>query len=528
MPIHRLVHGTEIQFISVQQPFSSFDFIENEYERFDSLRRLFSLARSHEAKTLSIETIPATGIVTEENEDISNLFPEYSMKHLQRLAFWNISFESIDQVKDINNNNLIGYAITKLDYTQQYGARWHVFESVLKKYIHDHNCVPHQRRYEINIADKEFAINGVMYCQQNRLNKACAHVALRAILDGLPGVGNLSYRKINHLAGDPSVPGLGLTPPQIQNILCGLNIPFRDIDYTEGETKNNKNPMRKTHPYRKFVYTGVESGIGALLGFHFANSGSPNDDQFRHIIPFFGHTFNKDTWVPDAALNYFEVGNNIGYIPSDNWTSSFIGHDDNFGSDFCVPKLYIKRDQVDYVVELLKPGIMYSGVQAEAMSLVFLYSLLSKMNISKNCWMKRLALWANPNIKKIVLRAVSLSCDEYIKHLTSLYDWGKHKENGKFIKVLEQVSLLPSHLWMIEVSIPHLFPANERKLGEIILDASRLPTETKKAVDFSLFVMARLPGKYFFINTLEDNNPEFLEIPSQIKSHVPLIKQHSK
>ena len=354
-------------------------------------------------------------------------------------------------------------------------------------------------------------------------------MALRAVIDGLPEVGTISFRKINRLAGNPPKPGLGLTPPQIQSVLYGLNIPYRAIDYTEGDENGGTNPLRKMLPYRKFVYSGIESGIGALLGFQLTQPDNTEGDPPRHIIPFFGHTFNKDTWVPDAALNYFEIGADIRYIPSDNWTSSFIGHDDNFGSDFCIPKLYIKRNHVDYVVELLKPGIAYSGVQAEAMSLIFLYSLFSKMVKSTNPWMKRLSYQANPCVKKVVLRAISLRNDEYIDHLTSMKDWNENSEDKKLINVLKKNkgSLLPTHLWMIEVSIPHLFPANKRKLGEIILDAGRLPTETQTAVDYDLFVLARLPENYYFIKSVNSDNPKFFETPSQIKTHVPLIKQHS-
>ena len=529
MPKHRLVTGTDVRIIPVLPPFSCFEFIEDNYGEFTSMRRLFSLARSHGFTTLTIETIPAKGIISEENGEIRTLFPEYSMKGLQRFGFWDTSFKHFEEIKKLQNTNLIGYTIIKLDSTGEEGLHWHVFESVLRKYEHEHNCVPNARNYKVHIAGKIFISKGVMYCQQNKLNKACAHVALRAILDGLPGVGVLSYGKINKLAGSPSSPGLGLGPQQIQNVLCGLDIPFRDIDYSKGEEGGKTNPMRTTHPYRKFVYTGVESGVGSLLGFRLAQPGVSKNNQDKHIIPFFGHTFNKDTWVPDAALNYFEIGSNLGYIPSDNWTSSFIGHDDNFGSDFCVPKLYIKPEHVDYVVELLKPGIKYSGVQAEAMSLIFLYSLSPKMVQSGNPWMQRLSWWADPDVKKVVLRAVSLNCDEYILHLALMKDWEGNKEDKLLIDVLKklQETRLPSDLWMIEVSIPHLFPANERKLGEIILDASKLPADTKTAVDYNLFVMARLPGKYYFFKGIDHDTPEFLEAPSQINSHVPLIKQHS-
>ncbi len=521
MSIHRLVHGNKIQIISVEQPFSSFDFIEKKYQNCYSLRRLFAIARSHHFKTLSLEVIPDKGIIAEENEDIYQLFPSYAMKELHRLAFWNVSFNNKNEIKKFSNKDLIGYAILKCDCTKEKGELWHIFESVLKKYSHKHNCISSQRSYKVHIANNEFSVEGVMYCQQNQLNKACAQVALRSILSDLPTIGSLSYRKINDLAGNPSSPNLGFSVDNIQKVLKKLNISFRDIDYSEGEEKGIENPMRISHPYRKFIYSGIEGGVGALLGFHLSEPNVSKEEQNRHIIPFFGHTFNKDTWVPDATLNYFEIGKNIGYISSDNWTSSFIGHDDNFGSDFCIPKLYIKKNQVDYVVEILKPNIMYSGVQAEAMSLLFLYSLFSQMNDNNNSWINRLSSWGNSNIKKVVFRAVSLTNEEYIYHLSSIKDWNNNTENIQIINILEKI--LPSNLWIVEISIPHLFPANERKLGEIVLDATKLPTE-KTAIDYTLFVMARLPEAYYFRENVDDDNNSFIEVPSEIKNHVDLIK----
>lgn len=524
MPKHRLVHGNKLQIISAKQPFSSFEFIENKFKDFSSLRRLFSIARSHQFKTLSLENIPEKGIIAEENEDISQVFTSYEMKGLYRLAFWNTSFNNKNKIEELSDKNLIGYAILKCDYTKENGESWHIFESVFKKKSHKHNCISSLRNYKVYIDNNEFAVEGVMYCQQNDLNKACAQVALRSLLSDLPSVGCLSYRKINELAKKiiSSNEEKGLSVVQIRNVLQKLNISFRDIDYSEGETKGGYNPMRNSLPYRKFVYSGVESGLGALLGFHLAEPGLTDEEQDRHIIPFFGHTFNKDTWVPDASLNYFEIGSDICYISSDNWTSSFIGHDDNFGSDFCIPKIYIKKSQVDYVVEILKPNVMYSGVQAEAMSLLFLYSLLPLIDSNENSWISRLYNWSQPEIKKIVFRAISLTKEEYISHLNSIKDWDKNTEKTQITNILKE--RLPTHLWIVEISIPHLFPANERKLGEIVLDASRVPTETKTAIDYTLFVMARLPGVYY----LKDiNDDEFLEIESAIKTHVELIKQNS-
>ena len=85
-------------------------------------------------------------------------------------------------------------------------------------------------------------------------------------------------------------------------MLDGLKIPYFDIYY----------PARPAHekwraklPYQKVVYSGVESGSGALLAFTMAGL---RTSDVGHIVPVFGHTFNEDTWAPNAEGDYFRVG----------------------------------------------------------------------------------------------------------------------------------------------------------------------------------------------------------------------------
>jgi hypothetical protein len=118
--------------------------------------------------------------------------------------------------------------------------------------------------------------------------------------------------------------------------------------------------------------------------------------------------------------------------------------------------------------------------------------------------------------QKIVLRAVSLDGNEYLHHLREIRDWDGDGEAGDlFTSIAES---LPSKIWMIEVSTPQLFPANERKLGEILLDA-----DNDSAKRFDLFLFARMPGIYLFGSSFDaDGKPIFKTAPSTIKSHTPL------
>lgn len=517
MASHRRVKPTSVECLSVSPPFSNFEYFENHFLDLPSVRRLFSLARSFGMQTLVIEDIPARGIIKNENEEIKKYVKDYRMDGLKRLSFWQAQFKQPRSLNSRQSEEVIGYAILKHDVAPSRNVnKWHVFEAVFRKYQHKHNCVPNPKEYTFVIGESDLSVPGVLYCQQNGLNKACAQVALRSLLSRRPSIKDISYEEINGLAAcvprassfDPSE---GLNVPQIRSVLEGFGVSFFDIDYT-----NQTNEFRETHPYQKYLYAGVESGAGALLGFLLSGPLAKNHE--RHIIPFYGHTFNKDTWAPDADVSYFNIGADIGYFPSDSWTSSFLGHDDNFGPNFCVPRLYIRPNKADYVVELLSDSVAYSGVHAEAISLHFLYSLLSKIQKPSNEWLKRLIKWVKE--QKVVLRTLSVSKEIFSEHLRKIRDWEGSQENFEIIDLFKK--FLPNMLWVIEISLPHLFPANERKVGEIVLDATVL-FNPNKPIDFRTFVLSRVPGKYFFLKSVSKGSPIFLDIPSSIKSHVPLL-----
>ncbi len=513
---HRLIDSNKPDIISFDRPFSSFDFVDMNFQDDFSIRRLFSLARAQGAKTLMVEPIAAAGIITEENDDIKQLFTDYVMTGLTRISFWSSVFTA-KNADSRTEEQCLGYAILKRDRVpskQKNG--WHVFEAVFRKYPDRHNCVPNPMTYTVSLGKKLVKLNGLLYSQQNGLNKVCAQVALRSLLSRTPG-GDVSYRQINDIARKSAsspgwLPADGLSTPQIRACLQGFGIKFRDFDYAMHDSTD-----RKAFPYQKFVYSGIESGAGALLGFRLSGPGVINGQY--HIIPFYGHTFNKDTWAPEADKYYFRVGDKLRYIPSENWTSSFLGHDDNFGPNFCVPRLYITPKQVEYVVELLRPGARYGGSQAEAMSLQFLDSVLGEIGTTRNVWLKRLVHYASRDVKHVVLRALATDRDTYLNHLSNIQDWNGNSESRSLINFLRTVT--PKNIWVVEASLPELFPANESKLGDIVLNSGGSLKGDR--TDRSNFLFVRLPGDYWFDLSSKPSQKQFVRLPSKIKSHVPVL-----
>jgi hypothetical protein len=434
------------------------------------------------------------------------------MKGLKRLSFWTTGFSSTADIANQDTESCFGYALLKYDLCPSKGVdSWHVFESALRKYDHTHNYCPCAKMIPFRVGARDFAVPAVLYCQQNGLNKVCAQVALRSICATYLGDFDLTFRRINELAfGGAGPPGAVVRTKQIPLVLAGLGIPFFEFAYTANDPK-----FRDSLPYQRLLYTGIEAGTGSLVGF---KRSGPKADNVGHIIPCFGHTFNEDTWVANADGDYFKVGETIKYMPSDMWLSSFIGHDDNFGSNLCIPKGYMSRDLAQYVVALLPRGFEYNGLFAEFAASDYFYSLVEEIAKVQNPWLDRLLRYALDG--RLILRTVPITQEAYLRHLGEIDDWDEIRENSETLRLLQAIK--PQRMWMIEVSIPDLFSTNKRKIGELLLDATRPYTPN---VDFTLFVLARFPGCYlFFEKTDAAGRPEFSRVPSLMTSHTAMLR----
>lgn len=508
---------TAIEVLSADRPFSNFDFVDQRYQGSFPIRRLFSQARSRNVRTLVVESVPAEGVVDDENCEIRSLFPDYQMDGLVRLSFWKAIFTNQAEISSLVASDCIGYALLKLDCSKTAKVeRWHVFESVFSPSNYDHNYLTCHIGVDFCVGGHPFNIVGSFYCQQNGLNKACAQVALRSACAVYLKDPDLSYSRINRLAiapGYPVTPGKGLNVVQIQQVLSALDIPHFAIHYPSQAAKRK---FRYRLPYEKLLYSGVESGAGALLAF---SMGGPKAGNVGHIVPIIGHTFNEDTWAPNAEGDYFKIGKKIRYIPSESWLTNFIAHDDNFGSNLCIPKKFVERKHADFVVALRPRGFDYPGFIAEFVASDFFYSLLPQLDIGNNPWMRRMQSYVKG--MKLILRTVALRKVDYIDHLRQIDDWEGRREGNESIKLIEK--FLPETMWMVEVGLPDLFSTNKRKLGEILLDASR--TYAKKK-DYSFFVLARLPGCYAFFQRLDGHkHPCFVTVNCPIFSHTDVMKQ---
>lgn len=509
-----LAAGFDFELIPLARPFSSFQFVEDRFSGSNPIRKIFSTARCREAETLIIERIPAEGNVAEENEDILAIDPDFVPLDLVRISFWECGIQAGEIPPE---EKCIGYAILKNDRIPSISReKWHVYEAVIRSYPHPHNYPNASSRFEFRCDERTVSVNGCLYAQQNKLTKTCAQVAIRSMVSTFLGNNDLSYRRINQ-AVSALYPGFnpadGMTNNEIADALQELGLNVLPMDY--GQLEAAYPDIRDMVPYQKVVYSGIESGCGAMVAFELSGPTAP---PVGHVIPFFGHTFNEDSWAATGGPAYFQYGENIRYISSRTWLSSFLVHDDNFGANLCVPQSFLNRDHVSCVFEILPTGWACSGVEAEVAAADYFYSILPNLPPSAEVpWLRR--LWDYVANQRLILRHVPISKKRYMEHLRSMEDWEFRKESVTTLEAFES-AVSGEKFWMVEVSVPEVFPTNKRKLGEILLDAS---TPLSSETDGISFILARFPGAFVFFDQLDSNgDPTFALSPSDIRSHVPL------
>jgi hypothetical protein len=523
--------------------FSSFDFIDDYFrlkrrpsaDGLLAIRHLFSQSRNQGGQTLIIERLRPTGAVADENKEIRALFGSYRSGGLLRFSFWR-RVVGRRELSTISSSQLLGYAILKRDIVPGKPARWHVFESVFRVASYPESYVPCARRFPVWIGTathgRRHHVVGVLFCEQNGLNKSCAQVAVRSLaahpesdrpyFSEINAAARTARRVNRKLKRRKFVPSEGFYPGDIQAALLAQGFDTHPIDYARSKR------LRASVPYQKVLYNGLESGFGALLGFEF--SGASADHQ-KHIIPIFGHTFNRSALVPHSESAYFRIGEHTRCVTSDAWLSSFIAHDDTFGSNYCLPRFYVRPEQVKFAAAITSTSYVYSGVTAEAWALDYLADLLNEPRVQvvarKSRWTARLISEAVK--QKVVVRPVRMSTATYLQHLRDARDWNfqrEYRENCDGIRRYLELREI-DRLWIVELSVPELFPINQRKIGEIVLDASSSATKYR----YQPFLLARVVDRYWALRGFDVGRggkqvPRFQPIQSGLTNHVRVFRTH--
>lgn len=329
-------------------------------------------------------------------------------------------------------------------------------------------------------------------------------------------------------------PPNGRQPSNSYNLVDKIIGLLQKISPSEKEKKYKKEneelqkSFRQCHPYYRMVYIGVESGYGALVSFY----ANPQKD-IAHLLPIFGHSFDRNAWAPHAEPGYFQKIKNNQFKQSSLWLNSFIAHDDNFGINFSIPSLF-DDEKVVHVWELSDKNATYSGVAAEILACHSLESLISfykekGKDIIKLPNPTTDAYWFNYLLKEnipLVVRTLFVTKERYLEHIKKTIP--KDYECPAF-------QTIPKYIWLTEFSTYQLFSVNRAKIGEVILDASvqnfRIPDSViiekvsnvnlpEKNENYFKQVLCgiRIPGA-FLLHDHKKADLNFLPIPTQTTSY---------
>lgn len=516
---------SEPNVVSIERPYSMFEFVDQHYASLNSLRRIMSQVRTLKGMTMVEEELECSDDIVEENEDIRKRYNVDPVSTVTRLSFYKKKFSTSRGLSTAEKDRFLGYAVIKTD---QVGSKkcTRIYESVLAPSPHPNNCIRKPPKWNFRIADVDFEIDGYLYAQQNDMTNVCAHVALRSVISQFHPQQDISYREINQIVGIDHVnrkagghDGGGLSLQEMIAVLEHYDITCVVGDYERADIMSNE------VPFHKFIYGSVESGYPSLLAFK-TNSGA------GHVIPVFGHTFNQDTWVCNAEQTYFKVSSGLKYIPSESWLSMYLAHDDNFGSNFCIPRRYlstaapccIKANEqrcvwdsgVAGVIGVLPKAVRLKPIHAEVIGADYLSVLLPHIPVS-DVWEHRFKWYAENS--QMVLRPILVTKGEYIRHLKEIRDWEWRKIDQRLVEALQN-HLQDGYYWLVELSLPELFSANKRKVAEVLLFAEEEPSKTR---DFKSFSLARLPDHFVFYKGGGVSNPSYLFVESGCRGHMELF-----
>lgn len=281
------------------------------------------------------------------------------------------------------------------------------------------------------------------------------------------------------------------------------------------------------------VYHSIESRFPVILLLK-----TLKNNANAHAVALLGHSLNEHNWWSYGTTGKY--GMNVdehSYLSSSLWCDSFIVNDDLVGPHYILPMAFQKncgtnpfmssfnkvRRWIAPLKEVLYEPMLFlsilpneiapywsSIISAEYEAIEWLYKFInankSDTQISK--LIKFEDFFFNTYFyeyyldKSLITRVIAVKKDEYIESIKDQEFLKKHIEDIK--------DILPSFMWIVEISIPELFWINKRKIGEIILNPKQ-----NNAV-----ILCRLPNWIYFKKSNE--TVEFLG--HQYRRHYEMIK----
>ncbi len=502
---------------SCQVPFSFYQLVEDIWHPksnigSDPMNRLCTLMRKMKVKSFIREELELNEELLEEQDMAAERCKQKVSLTATRLTFFRslpspLKWNDPDKLLD---DHLLGYAVIATLELPGDKYTTYLLESVVRPpsiWVRDTedrisiepitNYYVHNRRnFETHIGTKEksrtFTLPGSFFAQQNNLTHVCAHAALRMAINSSDTVTSekLTNRKINeilgidfsspekcvgHIDSDPPRTKRGLGQQELEDVVSQLGGRTISADFVQDTSVE----------YDQFIYPFVESACPVILGIEGRDS---RNEIINHVVSVLGHTLNSDRWEPEARVGYSGLQAQP-YIPATGWTGHYIINDDNFGMYLTLPSDMLRNFLVPsknpnlharIAVAIVPSGVQFSGLWAEGIAVRITQFLIKITKIQHPpIWLKRLAQQSG----KIVSRTLLQTKESYRQYIDSLVQDGHTTLTPEIEQRFEN---MPEHIWVSEITLPHLYTGNKHKLGDVIIRANATDEEHSAVKSFEL------------------------------------------
>ena len=523
-----MAHEKPLQFQSCAPPYSFYELRDRLFEAAstssEAFHRFLSLMR----------IVGATAFLEQELSVQEDIELEYEMRSTSSRCHGEVSFKAhrlifawIDEADaatvdatSLDDDHFVGYC-TIVQLTLPDGMiHTYVFEAIvrppgrprfepkfivrsLSPYYYFH-CTK-TFAFEIPGRKNPITIQGSFFTQQNKLTHVCAHAAIRIALNSSSAFTSktkLTNRHINEI--------LGLTFEKPESFIGTYSRdkqvkPTRETGLTKEEIirvielfglATILDCQRNTNiEYDHFAYPYMESGWPVLVGLEGTDFNT--GEQLRHVVSILGHTLNPFQWSPLARRGYGTLPR-MDYLSAVEWTDHFIISDEGFGMYQTLQSDSIRNIIVPaknaslhatFVVAITPKEVTFPGWQAESIAANMIRNFVSPARRNHfRGWFKRLSDCPN-----MVCRTLWVTRDEHRRELATHDDF--HKFEQSTIEYLDQ---LPQAFWVTEISMPPLYCANGKKLGEVIIRCDGDHTQMKMEDAWNHVAMLWLPGVALF------------------------------
>jgi hypothetical protein len=177
----------------------------------------------------------------------------------------------------------------------------------------------------------------------------------------------------------------------------------------------------------------------------------------------------------------------------------------------------LDAESVTYVLGTLPKQVLVNPLEAEVIGADYLLTILRQMPAGAGFWAEQLRGYARCGYA--VLRPVLVKTSQYADHLSKIRDWDGQVVAPTFAGRLRK-AITEQFLWMVEISVPHLYSANRRKVGEILVYAEE---PVRPVRDMESFVMARVVGNLVLYKEGPPSRPTYEFLPLGCEGHVELF-----